>query len=59
MVLEHEADVALADAARQRVLSVEMDLTFIGHSRPAMMRSSVVLPEPEGPSNATSSPSRP
>src|SRR5205085_12476195 len=27
-----------------------------GHSRPAMMRSSVVLPEPEGPSSASSSP---
>ena len=25
-------------------------------SRPAMMRSSVVLPQPEGPSNAISSP---
>src|SRR5688500_9991956 len=29
-----------------------------GHSRPAMMRKSVVLPEPEGPSSAMSSPVR-
>ena len=28
----------------------------VGHSRPAMMRSSVVLPEPDGPSSASSSP---
>ena len=57
IMLEHEADVALADAARQRVLSVEMRPDpRSGHSRPAMMRSSVVLPEPEGPSSATSSP---
>src|SRR5689334_745358 len=27
-----------------------------GQSRPAMMRSSVVLPEPEGPSKASNSP---
>src|SRR6202023_2301862 len=29
-----------------------------GQSRPAMMRNSVVLPEPDGPSRATSSPER-
>ena len=31
-------------------------LPLSGTSRPAMMRSRVVLPEPEGPSSATSSP---
>ena len=30
VVLEHETDIALADAARQRVLAVEMHLALIG-----------------------------
>ena len=41
-------DVALADA----------DLARVVGSRPAMMRSSVVLPQPEGPSSTTNSWSR-
>ena len=42
------------------VLVVEADpraRVAFGVSRPAMIRSSVVLPEPLGPSSATSSPS--
>jgi len=31
-------------------------LPGLGCSRPAMIRNSVVLPEPEGPNSATSSP---
>ena len=55
-MLEHEADIALADAARERILAVELHLALSGQSRPAMMRSSVVLPDPDGPSSATNSP---
>jgi hypothetical protein len=56
VVLEHEADVALAHVhvrwrPRRRTARAR-----VGRSRPAMMRSSVVLPQPEGPSSATSSP---
>ncbi len=29
-MLEHETDMALADAAHERVLAVEADLTFVG-----------------------------
>src|SRR3954447_6877342 len=34
VVLEHETDIALADAARQRILAVEMDLALIGPVQP-------------------------
>ena len=42
----------------RRVLAVEQDAAAVGASSPAMTRSSVVLPEPEGPSRAISSPGR-
>ena len=59
VVLEDEADLALAHVGAGRVLAVEAaPLPASGTSRPAMMRSSVVLPEPDGPSSATSSPAR-
>jgi hypothetical protein len=50
VALEDEADVALLDRQTQRILAAE------GRSSPARMRRSVVLPEPEGPRSATSSP---
>ena len=57
VVLEHEADLALAHV---RVGGIVRRRTGCGrwsaNSSPAMMRSSVVLPEPDGPSSATSSP---
>jgi hypothetical protein len=34
VALEHEADVALADAARQRILAVEADFTLVGPVEP-------------------------
>ena len=57
VVLEHEADLALAHVHVGGVLAGEAgSLPASAVSRPAMMRSSVVLPQPEGPSSATSSP---
>ena len=57
VVLEDEADLALAHmAARSRPRRRRGSLPPSGVSSPAMMRSSVVLPEPDGPSRATSSP---
>ncbi len=57
VVLEHEADLALARVAvRRRPRRGTGRCPQSGVSRPAMMRSSVVLPQPEGPSSATSSP---
>ena len=59
VVLEHEADLALAHVRVGGVLAVEAArCPRSAHSSPAMMRSSVVLPEPDGPSSATSSPGR-
>ena len=58
VVLEHEADAG----ARARGASVasspwkRIAARRRATSSPAMMRSSVVLPEPDGPSSATSSP---
>ena len=55
-VLRHVADPALV--GRHRVgavdqdLAVEVTLPASGNSKPAIMRSSVVLPEPEGPTIA-------
>ena len=53
VVLEHEADVPLADVPARDVLAVEQDRrcrrSASGISSPAMIRSSVVLPEPDGP----------
>jgi len=60
VVLEHESDMALAGAMSQRILrpSIRTSPTS-GQSRPAMIRNSVVLPEPDGPSSASNSPCRP
>ena len=57
VVLEHEADAALAGRQRRSTSSPsKRTAPASGTSSPAMMRSSVVLPEPDGPSSATSSP---
>ncbi len=46
IVLKHEAYVAFADISRQRISPSKRTSPASGHSRPAMIRSSVVLPEP-------------
>ena len=56
-MLEDEADPARAGCVGHIALA-ERTAPLSGNSSPAMMRSSVVLPEPEGPSSATNSPSR-
>ena len=54
VVLEHEADVALARTVAGVTSSSSKSTGPPSRgSRPAMMRSSVVLPEPDGPSSAT------
>ena len=59
-MLEDEADVTFARRLAHHVFAGEDEgaLQDSGRavSRPAMMRSRVVLPEPEGPSSETSSP---
>ena len=55
--LEHHADIALLDRHVGHVGVVEqIRPPASGVSRPAMMRSSVVLPQPEGPSSTIVSP---
>ena len=54
--LEHDAEVGLRpvdDAARRRA-----PRPCVGRCRPATMRSSVLLPQPDGPTIARNSPSR-
>jgi len=57
-MLENEPDLALAGLDVGDVLAVEQDAAAASsaYSRPAMMRNSVVLPEPEGPRSAVSLP---
>ena len=56
-MLKDEADAALARADRAgRSSPCRSTVPRSGISSPAIMRSSVVLPEPDGPSSATSSP---
>ena len=57
-MLEDEADLAVGGVAAGHVLVWKKigPLPGSGCSRPAMIRSKVVLPEPEGPNRATSSP---
>ena len=56
VVLEHEADIALLHGLLRGVLVAEEDGAAVGRSSPAIRRSSVVLPEPDGPRSAISSP---
>ena len=55
-MLEDEADVAPLRRQPGRVLALDLDVPVSGKSRPAMMRSSVDLPPPLGPSSAVSLP---
>ena len=54
--LENESDLALLDGLARSVLAIEGDDPSDAVSSPARSRSSVVLPDPEGPSSARSSP---
>ena len=56
---ESEEANAARSAAEAKVTSAPSNNTWpaSGNSRPAIVRSSVVLPEPDGPSSASSSPS--
>ena len=57
VVLEDEPDAPVAGGAcRSRPRSRAARCPRPGRSSPAMTRSSVVFPEPDGPSSATSSP---
>ena len=56
MILEHQADAASVRRDAREVFSVEHDAPASGGWSPAMTRSSVVLPEPLGPSTVTISP---
>ena len=55
-LLEHEADLAAVVLARRD--PGHSTLPAVGSARPAMMRSAVDLPQPEGPSRDTNSPGR-
>ena len=59
VVLEHHADVALVRRrARITSRSPKRMLPLSGRMKPASTISSVVLPEPEGPSSVRNSPAR-
>ena len=55
--LEDEGDVALAGGLLADLLAVDQISPEVGSSSPAIMRSVVVLPQPEGPSSMKNSPS--
>ena len=54
VVLKHEAE--LRSLAPRQPTSDEHTVPASGHSSPAIMRNSVVFPEPQGPSSATNPP---
>ena len=56
VVLEHRVDVAPVRRHGGDVDAVEQDLAAVGRSKPAIIRSVVVLPQPEGPSSEKNSP---
>ena len=56
VALEHHAHVATRGRHRRDVLAVDEHRSCGGRSKPATMRRAVVLPQPDGPSSATSSP---
>jgi hypothetical protein len=58
VVLEHGVDVAFERRLAADVLAMEEDPALVGSSKPAIIRSVVVLPEPDGPSIEKNSPSR-
>ena len=59
IVLEHEADIAVPCTLSAEASSLPNQISpAVGISSPAISRSNVVLPEPDGPSSARSSPER-
>ena len=58
VVLEDRVDVALERRHARDVVAAELDVPASGCSKPAIMRSVVVLPEPDGPSIVKNSPRR-
>ncbi len=56
IVLEHKPDFALASSQLGDVGVLDEIVPVSACSSPAMIRSSVVLPDPEGPSRASSEP---
>ena len=56
VALEHQAHVALVGRHLGEVVSVDDDSPWTRGVRPAIIRSDVVLPQPDGPRKATSSP---
>jgi len=56
VVLEDDADVAVLRRPVGHVLAVDSDGPLRGDSNPAMVRSVVVLPQPDGPTSVKNSP---
>jgi hypothetical protein len=54
--LEHHADITLLNGTMRDILTINKNLPSDGFSSPATRRSTVVLPQPDGPSNVTISP---
>ena len=54
--LEHHAHVALVHGQVGDVAAADVDAARSGVSKPAIMRSDVVLPQPDGPSSEKNSP---
>ena len=57
VVLEDGVHVALERRRGGDVLAAQRTVPAVGRSKPAIIRSTVVLPEPDGPSSVTNSPS--
>ena len=57
VVLEHHGDVAVARAHVVDDLAADLDRAVVMSSSPAMVRSSVLLPQPDGPTSTVNSPS--
>ena len=57
MALEHHAEAAVARLQVVDDAPIDADFAMIGLSNPAIRRSVVVLPQPDGPTKTTNSPS--
>ena len=57
VALEHQAGIALPRRQSRDVAPAEPHVPRVGSTKPAIMRSVVVLPQPDGPSSTTNSPS--
>ena len=58
VALEHRVDRTLVGRRVRHVDAVEQDLPDVGGSKPAIIRSVVVFPQPDGPSRLKNSPAR-